>query len=85
MSNPDTYEDREIMDVANEAWIDALKRNPMVEMPGEIVLPMRVFGLLFGLGAVVGARVDLPSDTIRNAALKYLGEETEQAAVMAAG
>ena len=31
----------------------------MVEMPGEIILPMRVFGLILGLGFTTGLEVDV--------------------------
>ena len=47
------------MDAANEAWVRGLKPNPMVEMPGEIILPMRVFGLILGLGFTTGLEVDV--------------------------
>jgi len=59
MVDPRTYKDRELMDAANEAWLSALKPNPMVEMPGEIILAMRVFGLILGLGYTTGLEVDV--------------------------
>ena len=71
MADPETYKDKDIVHAANHAWVDAFRRHPMGEMPGEIALAMRVFGLLFGLGATVGGELGLPRDTIQNAALKY--------------
>jgi len=59
MTDPATYRNRELMDAANEAWVKGLKPNPMVEMPGEIILPMRVFGLILGLGFTTGLQVDV--------------------------
>jgi predicted unusual protein kinase regulating ubiquinone biosynthesis (AarF/ABC1/UbiB family) len=71
MADPETYKDKDIVHAANHAWVDAFRRHPIGEMPGEIALAMRVFGLLFGLGATVGGELGLPRDTIQNAALKY--------------
>ena len=74
MSDPNVYRDREVMEGVNEAWIQALKRNPAVDMPGEMALPMRVFGLLFGLGAVLGGSVEIGPNVISDTVLKYSGE-----------
>ncbi|MEX0684268.1 MAG: AarF/UbiB family protein [Dehalococcoidia bacterium] len=71
MSDPDTYADRDLMQAVSEAWVQAFRRHPMSEMPGEIALAMRVFGLLFGLGATVGGDLGMPRDAISSAALKY--------------
>lgn len=85
MSDPETYKDREVMEAVNQAWIDAFRVHKMSEMPGDIVLAMRVFGLLFGLGATVGGEVGLPRDAIQNAALKYAERpEAEPVEAMAA-
>jgi predicted unusual protein kinase regulating ubiquinone biosynthesis (AarF/ABC1/UbiB family) len=79
MTDPATYRNRELMDAANEAWVKGLKPNPMVEMPGEIILPMRVFGLILGLGFTTGLEVD-----VARIVLQYATEpSTEQA--LAAG
>ncbi len=59
MTDPATYKNRELMEIAADAWLKALKPNPMVEMPGEVVLPMRVFGLILGLGYTTGLEVDV--------------------------
>ena len=66
MSDPKTYQDRDLVAAANQAWADAMKRHRVTKMPGEIVLPMRVFGLLFGFGAVVGTGVDMSDGVIRD-------------------
>jgi predicted unusual protein kinase regulating ubiquinone biosynthesis (AarF/ABC1/UbiB family) len=74
MSDPSTYRDREVMEAVNEAWMQALKNNPAVEMPGEMALPMRVFGLLFGLGATIGDTVELGPRVIQETLMKYASE-----------
>src|SRR2546426_77855 len=58
-TDPATYRNRGLMDAAHESWVKGLKPNPMVEMPGEIILPMRVFGLILGLGFTTGLEVDV--------------------------
>jgi hypothetical protein len=79
MSDPDTYADRDLMDAVNSAWINAFRRNPLKEMPGEMTLSMRVFGLLFGIGALVASEIGMPRDAVRDAALKYTGGPAEEA------
>jgi aarF domain-containing kinase len=74
MSDPSTYKDREVMEAVNEAWIQALKKNPAVQMPGEMALPMRVFGLLFGLGATIGDTVELGPRVIQDTLMRYAAE-----------
>lgn len=74
MSDPSTYKDREVIEAVNEAWIQALKKNPAVDMPGEMALPMRVFGLLFGLGATIGETVDLGPRVIQDSLMRYASE-----------
>ncbi len=76
MADPETYKDKELVLALNDAWVEAFKKNPMVEMPGEMTLAMRVFFLLFGLGATVGRNVDLSQNVIAQTALKYAGEST---------
>jgi ubiquinone biosynthesis protein len=71
MSDPRTYQDRELVTAVNHAWTDAMRRHPVVKMPGEIVLPMRVFGLLFGFGATVGAGVEMGQNVIRERILHW--------------
>src|SRR5439155_1279983 len=71
MSDPETYKDKEIVQAVNEAWGEAFKKNPLVDMPGDMTLAMRVFFLLFGLGATVGSNLDLQENNIPQIALKY--------------
>ena len=71
MSDPNIYKDREVMDAVNEAWVNTLKNNPAVEVPGEMALPMRVFGLLFGLGATIGGSVEIGPKVISEAVLRH--------------
>lgn len=74
MSDPETYKDKEIVQAVNEAWSEAFRKNPLVEMPGDMTLAMRVFFLLFGLGATVGGNLDLQENNIPQIALKYAQE-----------
>jgi predicted unusual protein kinase regulating ubiquinone biosynthesis (AarF/ABC1/UbiB family) len=74
MSDPETYRDKEIVQAVNEAWAEAFKKNPLVDMPGDMTLAMRVFFLLFGLGATVGGNLDLQENNIPQIALKYAQE-----------
>jgi ubiquinone biosynthesis protein len=74
MSDPETYKDKEIVQAVNEAWSEAFKKNPLVDMPGDMTLAMRVFFLLFGLGATVGSNLDLQENNIPQIALKYAQE-----------
>jgi predicted unusual protein kinase regulating ubiquinone biosynthesis (AarF/ABC1/UbiB family) len=76
MTDPATYRNRELMDAANESWVKGLKPNPMVEMPGEIILPMRVFGLILGLGFTTGLEVD-----VARIVLQYATEPSTEAAL----
>ena len=56
-SNPDTYMNPELLRAVYDDWSRTNKQNPVVEMPGEIILAMRVVGLIIGL--VVTAKVDV--------------------------
>ena len=64
----------EVVQAVNEAWADAFKKNPLIDMPGDMTLAMRVFFLLFGLGATVGGNLDLQENSIPQIALKYAQE-----------
>ena len=79
MTDPATYRNRDLMDAAHEAWVKGLKPNPMVEMPGEIILPMRVFGLILGLGFTTGLEVD-----VARIVLQYATEPSTDEALTAA-
>jgi ubiquinone biosynthesis protein len=75
MSDPATYQDRELVSAVNHAWTDAMRRHPVLKMSGEIVLPMRVFGLLFGFGATVGGGVEMGQNVIRERILAWTSED----------
>ena len=74
MSDPETYKDKEIVQAVNEAWGEAFKKNPLVDMSGDMTLAMRVFFLLYGLGATVCSNLDLQENNIPQIALKYAQE-----------
>jgi len=57
-SNPDIYRDRRLIDAVNDRLTAIEKKNPMVDMPGEIALAMRVMGLFLGLAFTAGSNVD---------------------------
>ena len=57
-SNPDIYRDRCLIDAVNDRLTAIEKKNPMVDMPGEIALAMRVMGLFLGLAFTAGSNVD---------------------------
>jgi predicted unusual protein kinase regulating ubiquinone biosynthesis (AarF/ABC1/UbiB family) len=71
MSDPRTYHDRELVTAVNHAWTDAMRKHPILKMSGEIVLPMRVFGLLFGFGATIGSGVEMGQNVIRERILYW--------------
>lgn len=68
-SSPDTYRDRRLIDAVNDRLTAIEKKNPMVDMPGEIALAMRVMGLFLGLAFTTGSNVDFGE-----LVLKYAGE-----------
>jgi predicted unusual protein kinase regulating ubiquinone biosynthesis (AarF/ABC1/UbiB family) len=57
-SSPETYRDRRLIDADNDRLTAIEKKNPMVDMPGEIALAMRVMGLFLALAFTAGANVD---------------------------
>jgi predicted unusual protein kinase regulating ubiquinone biosynthesis (AarF/ABC1/UbiB family) len=57
-SSPETYRDRRLIDAVNDRLTAIEKKNPMVDMPGEIALAMRVMGLFLALAFTAGANVD---------------------------
>jgi predicted unusual protein kinase regulating ubiquinone biosynthesis (AarF/ABC1/UbiB family) len=73
-SSPDTYRDRRLIDAVNDRLTAIEKKNPMVDMPGEIALAMRVMGLFLGLAFTAGSNVDF-GELI----LKYADEPLPQA------
>jgi predicted unusual protein kinase regulating ubiquinone biosynthesis (AarF/ABC1/UbiB family) len=52
------YADRELMETFNEDLAEALRANPIVEAPSDLLLVVRVMGLLSGIGKQLDSRVD---------------------------
>jgi aarF domain-containing kinase len=53
------YADKELMEQFSDDLPKELKKNPVVEVPGDVLLVSRVMGLLSGLGKSLDSRVDL--------------------------
>jgi len=53
------YADKDLIEQFSEDLPKALKKNPVVEVPGDVLLVSRVMGLLSGLGKSLDSRVDL--------------------------
>lgn len=57
ITDPTTHADGPAsMQAINARWIQAVKKNPIVAIPGDTTLVWRVFALLMGVGASMGAR-----------------------------
>ena len=54
-----SYADKELVEKFSEELPRAIKANPIVEVPGDVLLVNRVMGLLSGLGKTLDSRVDL--------------------------
>ena len=67
-----SYADQELFAEVNVRLSRVLRANPLVEVPGDVVLIARVMGLLSGIGRTLDARTDLI-----DAIVPYLEEETE--------
>jgi predicted unusual protein kinase regulating ubiquinone biosynthesis (AarF/ABC1/UbiB family) len=52
------YADRELMETFNEELAEALRANPIIEAPSDLLLVVRVMGLLSGIGKQLDSRVD---------------------------
>jgi ubiquinone biosynthesis protein len=52
------YADQELIDTFNNDLSEALRANPLVEAPSDILLVVRVMGLLSGIGKQLDSRVD---------------------------
>jgi aarF domain-containing kinase len=53
------YADKDLIEQFSEDLPKELKKNPVVEVPGDVLLVSRVMGLLSGLGKTLDSRVDL--------------------------
>ena len=69
------YADQRLFAEINVRLYRVLRANPLVEVPGDVVLIARVMGLLSGLGRTLGSETDLIE-----AILPYLEEDAAPAA-----
>ena len=53
------YADKELVEQFSEEFPKALKANPVVEVPADVLLVSRMMGLLSGLGKSLDSQVDL--------------------------
>jgi len=53
-----SYADRELMETFEEELAEALRANPIVEAPSDLLLVVRVMGLLSGIGKQLDSHVD---------------------------
>lgn len=53
------YADRQLVETLREQIVELLRANPIVEAPSDILLVLRVMGLLSGIGKQLEAEVDL--------------------------
>jgi hypothetical protein len=59
-SRPGTgYADADLVAEANDRFARAVRQNPITDIPRELLLIMRVTGLLSGLGKHLESRVDV--------------------------
>jgi predicted unusual protein kinase regulating ubiquinone biosynthesis (AarF/ABC1/UbiB family) len=54
-----SYADPEMVDRFNAELSDAMRKDPLVEAPSDLVLVGRVMGLLSGIGKQLGSEVNL--------------------------
>ncbi len=69
------YADQEMVADINARLGRVLRANPLVEVPGDVILIARVMGLLSGLGKMLDSATDL-----LEALMPYLDPDTERAA-----
>ncbi|MDA0302053.1 MAG: AarF/UbiB family protein [Chloroflexi bacterium] len=68
------YADQEMVAEVNERLGRVLRNNPLVDVPGDVILIARVMGLLSGLGKTLDSRTDLLA-----ALIPYLDPDAEAA------
>lgn len=68
------YADQAMMAEINQRMGRVLRSNPLVDIPGDIILIARVMGLLSGLGRALDSKTDL-----LEALIPYLDPDAEQA------
>ncbi len=59
ISRNKAYADKVLVEKFNQELPQVLRENPIVEVPGDVLLVNRVMGLLSGLGKTLDSRVDL--------------------------
>lgn len=59
LKNQKSYAEQDMLEEFNETLPAALKENPLVEVPGDILLVERVSSLLSGIGKQLGSHVDI--------------------------
>lgn len=69
------YADQEMVADINERLGSVLRSNPLVDVPGDVILIARVMGLLSGLGRILESETDL-----LDALLPYLDPDAEAVA-----
>jgi predicted unusual protein kinase regulating ubiquinone biosynthesis (AarF/ABC1/UbiB family) len=79
------YADKELMEQFSESLPKELKKNPVVEVPGDVLLVSRVMGLLSGLGKSLDSRVDLFSTLMPYAQQLMMAQATSATADHAPG
>jgi hypothetical protein len=70
-----SYADQEMVAEINERLGSVLRANPLIDVPGDVILIARVMGLLSGLGKMLGSETDL-----LEALLPYLDPDAEAVA-----
>jgi predicted unusual protein kinase regulating ubiquinone biosynthesis (AarF/ABC1/UbiB family) len=53
------YADKELVEQFSDEFPKTLRANPIVEVPGDVLLVNRVMGLLSGLGKTLDSQVNL--------------------------
>jgi predicted unusual protein kinase regulating ubiquinone biosynthesis (AarF/ABC1/UbiB family) len=79
------YADKDMIEQFSEELPRELKKNPVVEVPGDVLLVSRVMGLLSGLGKSLDSRVDLFSTMMPYAQQLMMAQAANAPAVRATG
>ncbi len=66
-TDPSTYKNVELSNAVFDTWVRSMKENPLVDMPGDDTLAMRVFGLLIALAFTAKADVDFARTVLKYA------------------
>ena len=59
LRNKRSYADQELVDLVNAEMPRIMRANPVVELPGDVLLIGRVLGLLSGISKQLGSEVDV--------------------------